>query len=62
MKIISEEDNIVMILPTSPFRSKETIIKTCELIKKMNQQLLESIKLQRVLYSYRKIDSKNKGL
>ena len=59
-KNFSNEDNIMMLLPTSPFRTKETITKACELIKKSESAVIGIYKASKGSNSYRKIDSKNK--
>ena len=56
----SEEENIMMILPTSPFRSKDTIIKTCELIENSESAVIGIHKASKGSNSYRKIDKNNR--
>ena len=58
----SEEENIMMILPTSPFRSKDTLIKTCELIKKNESSVIGIYKASKSSVSFRKIDKNNRIL
>ncbi len=56
----SNEDNIMMLLPTSPFREKETIIKTCKLIKEKESAVIGIYKASKGSNSYRKLDPNNK--
>ena len=56
----ANEANIMMLLPTSPFRAKETIIKTCELIKESESAVIGIYKASKGSNSYRKIDPNNK--
>ena len=56
----SEEDNIMMFLPTSPFRSKDSIIKTCNLIEKSESAVIGIYKASKGSNSYRKIDKNNR--
>ncbi len=59
---LSEEENIMMILPTSPFRSKDTIKKTCELIGRSESSVIGIYKASKGSNSYRKIDKNNRVL
>lgn len=56
----SGEDNIMMLLPTSPFRFKDTIIRTCELIEKSESAVIGIHRASKGSNSYRKIDKNNK--
>lgn len=56
----SEEDNIMMILPTSPFISKDSLIRTCDLIENSESAVIGIHKASKGSNSYRKIDKNNK--